>query len=178
MEFEWDQRKASANLRKHGVDFADAATVFHDDRVVTLSDDPDERRYITIGMDALGRVLVVIYAMRGERTRIISARHAARACSVREAGNMKREYDFSDGKRGAVIAEEPGKTRITIRIDNAVLDHFRRQVHRAGGGSYQTLINEALREHIRRDGIEAAVRRAVREELQDAGLHRAVDGGR
>jgi hypothetical protein len=91
---------------------------------------------------------------------------------------MKREYDFSDGKRGAVIAEEPGKTRITIRIDNAVLDHFRRQVHRAGGGSYQTLINEALREHIRRDGIEAAVRRAVREELQDAGLHRAVDGGR
>jgi hypothetical protein len=79
VEFEWDQRKGSANLRKHGVDFADAATVLHDNRAVTLSDDDsDERRYITIGMDALGRVLVVIYAMRGERTRIISARRSTR----------------------------------------------------------------------------------------------------
>jgi uncharacterized DUF497 family protein len=78
VEFEWDKRKASANLKKHRVDFADAAIVFNDDRAVTLSDDePDEQRYITIGTDALERVLVVIYTVRGERIRIISARHAS-----------------------------------------------------------------------------------------------------
>lgn len=88
---------------------------------------------------------------------------------------MKREYDFSKGKRGPVIPPEPGKTRITIRLDNSVLQHFRRRVHEAGGGNYQTLINDALRDHIRRQGIEAAVRRAVREELRDAGLSRPSD---
>jgi uncharacterized protein len=76
---EWDERKARANLRQHKVDFADAATVFEDDRAVTVAeDDPEEERYVTLGMDALGRVLVVVYAMRGERIRIISARRATR----------------------------------------------------------------------------------------------------
>jgi len=85
---------------------------------------------------------------------------------------IKREYDFSKGKRGPVITPEPGKTRITIRLDNEVLDHFRRQVHEMGRGNYQTLINDALGEHIRRGSIEAAVRRAVRQELKQAGLDR------
>jgi uncharacterized protein (DUF4415 family) len=83
---------------------------------------------------------------------------------------MKREYDFSKGRRGPVLPPEPGKTRITIRLDNEVLDHFRRRVHEIGGSNYQTLINDALREHLRRGGIEAAVRRAVRRELKEAGL--------
>ena len=61
------------------------------------------------------------------------------------------------------------KHRITIRLDNEILNHFRKRVHQMGGGNYQTLINDALREHIRRGGIEAAVRRAV-EELRGAGL--------
>ncbi len=87
---------------------------------------------------------------------------------------MKREYDFSKGKRGAVVPSEPGKTRITIRLDNEILDHFRKRVHEMGGGNYQTLINEALREHLRRGGIEAAVRRAVRQELKEAGLKRVA----
>jgi uncharacterized protein (DUF4415 family) len=89
---------------------------------------------------------------------------------------MKREYDFGKGKRGPVVPPEPGKTRITIRLDNEILDHFRRQVHEMGGGNYQTLINDALREHIRRGGIEAAVRRAIRQELKDARLKRVADG--
>jgi len=89
---------------------------------------------------------------------------------------MKREYDFSKGRRGAVVPTKPGKTRITIRLDNKVLDYFRKQVHEMGGGNYQTLINDALREHIRRGGIEAAVRRAVREELKGARLNRSADG--
>ena len=87
---------------------------------------------------------------------------------------MKREYDFSKGKRGAVLPPEPGKTRITIRLDNQILDHFRNRVHQMGGGSYQTLINEALREHIRRGSIEAAVRRAVRKEIR--GLKQTAGG--
>jgi uncharacterized DUF497 family protein len=67
VEFEWDERKARANLRKHQIDFADAATMFQDDRAVTLpGEDLKEERYLTIGMDALGRVLVVAYTMRGE----------------------------------------------------------------------------------------------------------------
>jgi uncharacterized protein (DUF4415 family) len=63
---------------------------------------------------------------------------------------MKREYDFSKGRRGAVVRPEAGMTRITIRLDNKVLDHFRELVHEMGGGDYQTLINDALREHIPR----------------------------
>ena len=77
MEFEWDPRKAAVNLRKHDVDFADAATVLHDDRAITIPDEgSDEERFVTIGMDALGRVLVVVYTWRDERPRLISARRA------------------------------------------------------------------------------------------------------
>ncbi len=75
--FEWDERKAQANLRKHRVDFADAVTMFEDVRAVTVvDDDPEEERYVTIGTDALGRVLVVAYTIRGDCIRIISARRA------------------------------------------------------------------------------------------------------
>jgi len=82
---------------------------------------------------------------------------------------MKKEYDFSQGKRGAIDPTPPGKTRITIRLDNDILVWFRHQVHLAGGGNYQTLINEALREYIKRhdESIEEVVRRVVREELQN-----------
>ncbi len=79
---------------------------------------------------------------------------------------MKKEYDFSKGKRGAVIPS-PGKTRITIRIDDTVLNWFRAQAHKRGGGNYQTMINEALRRFIAsQDGhMEDLVRRVLREEL-------------
>jgi BrnA antitoxin of type II toxin-antitoxin system len=80
---------------------------------------------------------------------------------------MKKEYDFTRGKRGAVLSIPRGKTRITIRIDDDVLDWFRNQVHQAGGGSYQTLINLALREHIARDSqrLEETLKHVLREEL-------------
>ena len=83
---------------------------------------------------------------------------------------MKSEYDFSKGKRGAVLPAPKGKTRITIRVDDDILDWFRNQVEGAGGGSYQTLINSALREYITRqqEPIEVILRRVVREELQNA----------
>lgn len=80
---------------------------------------------------------------------------------------MKREYDFRHGRRGPVLKPAPGKTRITIRLDNQILDWFRAQVHAAAGGNYQTLINAALREHIKaeREPIERTIRRVIREEI-------------
>jgi uncharacterized protein (DUF4415 family) len=80
---------------------------------------------------------------------------------------MKKEYDFSRGKRGAVLRMPPGKTRITIRIDDDILQWFRDQVHAAGGGNYQTLINNALREHLeaRSEGLKDSLRIVLREEL-------------
>ncbi len=69
--------KAAANFAKHKVDFADAATVLADDMAITIRDDtPEEERFVTVGMDALGRVLVVIYTWREDRIRLISARKA------------------------------------------------------------------------------------------------------
>jgi uncharacterized protein (DUF4415 family) len=82
---------------------------------------------------------------------------------------MKEEYNFSKGKRGAIEPAPPGKTRITIRIDNDILDWFRHEVDRMGGGNYQTLINNALREYVLQENlpIEEILRRVVREELSN-----------
>ena len=78
MAYEWDPKKAVSNLRKHKVDFADAVAVFEDDFAVTIDDDdPKEKRYVTIGMDALARVVVVVYTWRGSDIRLISARKAS-----------------------------------------------------------------------------------------------------
>ena len=63
---------------------------------------------------------------------------------------MRKEYDFSKAERGPVVRLSKGKTRITIRLDDDVLAWFKRQVHKGGGGSYRSLINAALREHIKR----------------------------
>jgi uncharacterized protein (DUF4415 family) len=81
------------------------------------------------------------------------------------------EYDFSQGKRGAIDPVGAGKTRITIRIDDDVLEWFREQVHQAGGGNYQTLMNEALRVHIQQqhEPLESTLRRVLREELERTG---------
>lgn len=77
MDYEWDERTASLNLRKHGVDFADAIGVFDDETAVTVPDtSADEERLVTLGSDFLGRLLVVVYTWRDERIRIISARRA------------------------------------------------------------------------------------------------------
>ena len=79
MDVEWDRAKALANRRKHGVDFADAVAVFEDDQAMTIQDESsEEERFITIGMDAFARVLVVVYTWRNERIRLISARKAIR----------------------------------------------------------------------------------------------------
>lgn len=79
MVYQWNPAKAAANLRKHGIDFADAISVFSDDLAITIPDERfDEDRFVTMGLDALGRVLVVVYSLRGNDIRVISARKATR----------------------------------------------------------------------------------------------------
>jgi uncharacterized protein (DUF4415 family) len=80
----------------------------------------------------------------------------------------EKEYNFDKAEQGAVVKSTPGKTRITIRIDTDILNWFRNQVHEAGGGNYQTLINEALREYVRYQDrtLENTLRKVIREELQ------------
>jgi hypothetical protein len=80
VEIEWDARKAATNLRKHGIDFADAALVFEDDLALTRPDlqSQDEERFVTLGHDPQGRLLVVAYTWREERIRVISALEATK----------------------------------------------------------------------------------------------------
>ena len=87
MEFDWDPPKAIINRRRHGIDFADAGTVFHDDQAITIPDEgsDEEDRFVTLGMDVLGRILVVVYTWREDLPRLISARKA----TVRE----RRQYE-------------------------------------------------------------------------------------
>jgi uncharacterized protein (DUF4415 family) len=97
-----------------------------------------------------------------------------------------RNIDFSRARRGPVIKPEPGKTKISIRLDNAVLQYFRDVVDKAGGGNYQTLINDALLEHVHRRSTLDVVRQVVREELapygtgrtSNARMHRAARSAR
>ena len=81
---------------------------------------------------------------------------------------MQDEYDFSDGKRGALDPLPAGKTRITIRLDDDLIEWFRNQAEQAGGGNYQTAINQALRSYIEHQSLEEILRRVVREELRNA----------
>ena len=92
------------------------------------------------------------------------------------AAEPYRDLDFTNAKRGPVVPSDPGKTKISIRLDNRVLEYFRGLVEKAGGGNYQTLINDALMEYLQQQSMLEAVRQAVREELrpvvEQAGLTR------
>lgn len=81
------------------------------------------------------------------------------------AAEPYRDIDFSNAKRGPVIPVEPGKTKISIRLDNAVIEYFRARVDRAGSGNYQTMINDALVAYIQQRSMIEVVRQVVREEL-------------
>lgn len=81
---------------------------------------------------------------------------------------MRKEYNFKGARRGAIVRPPPGKTRITIRLDDDVLEWFRNRTDSAGGGSYQTMINAALRTVMQegQSNIEPLLRRVLREELK------------
>ena len=77
MGIEWDGKKAISNLKKHGIDFADAVSILEDERAITINNEyQNEERFVTIGMDSCGRILVVVYTWRDTRIRIIAARKA------------------------------------------------------------------------------------------------------
>lgn len=80
MSFEWDPAKALANARKHGVEFADAVAALEDEDAITVPDEDaeDEERFVTLGRDAFGRLLIVVYTWREENIRLISARRATK----------------------------------------------------------------------------------------------------
>jgi uncharacterized protein (DUF4415 family) len=171
VECEWDPAKARANAAKHRVHFGDAVAALEDERAVTIRDhfSDEEERWITLGQDAMG-VSWGLFVARGEcAADFRAAGNAARAQEV-HGESMKREYDFSKGKRGPVVAVPKTKERITIRLDGDILDWFRSEVERAGGGNYQTLINDALRQHIQRadESFEKTLRRVIREEIRRA----------
>ena len=77
--------------------------------------------------------------------------------------------DFSKGKRGSLVTPDPNKIRITIRLDGDVINHFKKIVNKAGGGNYQTLINNALREYIEEQNksLEMTLRKVIRDELYE-----------
>lgn len=79
--------------------------------------------------------------------------------------------DFNKGKRGAVIEPDPNKVRITIRLDSDIIEYFKNKVHSAGGGNYQTMINESLHNYIRSNekSLEDTLRKVIREEFKQAG---------
>ena len=82
---------------------------------------------------------------------------------------MKANYDFTKGKRGAVVPPSGNKSRITIRIDSKIIEWFKVQVEKAGKGNYQTLINDALARHIAQEdqSLETLLRKVIREELKE-----------
>lgn len=89
--FEWDPHKSRANVRRHGVEFADAVAVFEDERAITIRDDltaVDEQRWLTLGRDIRGRILVVAFTWRNDRIRVFSARHAT--------ASERRQYAAED----------------------------------------------------------------------------------
>ena len=81
MDYQWDPKKAEINYKKHGVDFADAVGIFEDDWSLTIKEQiaEGEQRFVTIGVDFLGHIIVVVYTYRGEGVRLISARPATKA---------------------------------------------------------------------------------------------------
>ncbi len=166
MVLEWDPKKAASNLRKHGVRFTDAYGVLEDPHALTVDDPhPEEDRYLTLGMDTLGRLLHLHEAREPDSRHLCSEGDDLRAETLR--GRPMTEHDSRKGQRGPVIQVPGGKTRITIRLDDDVLEWFREQADAAGGANYQTLINQALREYIeeKAEPLEEKIRRIVREEI-------------
>ena len=145
--------------------FSDAEIVLYDPRALTMEDADvkDEQRHVSIGADALGRVPVVVLSTAG----IPSGLYPRGPQPGKRGVRMKKEYDFSKAKRGAVLPQK-GKTRITIYIDDDVLEAFRNRADDTGRG-YQTLINDALRVHLGQASKvldEDTLRKILREELE------------
>lgn len=162
MRFEWNEDKADANRRKHGVTFEEACKVFGDPLHLSLLDRSFsyyEERWVTLGQTA-GEGLVLVAHLyfdddADEVIRVISARRATMSERKRyESGfgmdddfELKEEYDFSHAVRGRFY--QPNKRTTTIRLDDDIVLYFKKQAGERKVG-YQTLVNAALREYVNR----------------------------
>ena len=158
------------NTRKHGIEFVNAVIVFDDGRAIALADEHPPGRalcYVWRGRSGTGIGSFLYGTGKHDSNNISSKGDFARTSSIRGKADMKRQYDLSAGKRGRVIPLPQEKVRITIRLDRDVLEYFRDQVRKAHRGNYQTLINDALRDHIQRPGLAQQVGAEVRSILRD-----------
>jgi uncharacterized protein (DUF4415 family) len=176
--FEWDEEsKAGINFRKHSVHMPEAIPVFDDPHSITITDDESDprgpiyhARRGCAGPFACGRLYL---AWRKHTDHFRATRRAAGTRTVR-GRTMKDHYDFSKGKRGRVLppeSEPEGKVRITIRLDQDIVDRFLEMAEQSGGVTgYQTLINRALREYLegKAPRLEHTLRRIIREELKSS----------
>jgi len=152
MRFDWDPDKASRNLRKHGVSFEEAQSVFYDEFAVQFLDAEHsdvEERFIMPGMSHSARLLVVVHCERcaGEVIRITSARKAtaSEAKHYQKVSSMKAEYDFSKMKARKNPYASKLKRPVTMRLSEDVVAYFKAMAKEAGV-PYQTLINLYLRD--------------------------------
>jgi uncharacterized DUF497 family protein len=150
LHFEWDERKAAANVKKHGVSFEEARSVFYDERA-KLIDDPDhsedEDRFVLLGLSSALRLLVVCHCYRGDGgvIRFISARKATakETKSTGEGVIMRKQYDFSNARKNPYAAQL--KKQVTIRLDEESIGYFK-SLSEEVGIPYQSLINLYLRD--------------------------------
>jgi uncharacterized protein len=135
MDVKCNSAKAMANLMKHGVSFADAEAVLWDPHALSMEDTDagNEQRFIALGLDSVGRVLVVVYAWK----ELTSGLYQREKRVWESEDIMRSKYDFSKAKRGAVISDR-GKERITIFLDKEVVSEFR---ERAEGNSGDSILN-------------------------------------
>lgn len=167
-EVEYDPDKARSNLLKHGVSFAHGEQVLRDPFGVTIEDIQfvNERRMSPWGW--MHWVECWLWFIHRAKTESGSCRRARRAL-MRKRNIMRKEYDFSQGKRGPVL-QSTGKTRITIMLDDDIIETFRQRAEARGMG-YQTLINEALRAALGDHHVpitEVRLRAILREELKSS----------
>jgi uncharacterized DUF497 family protein len=167
MAVTFDPRKDAANVKKHGVSLAEGDGVSSDPLAVTIEDETaqGEQRFVTLGANVFDSLRVVVWTPGA--TIFASFRFVNR--HQRKEGTMKKEYNFSKGKRGAVMPQS-GKTRITIYLDDAILQRFKAESERTGKG-YQTLINDALKSYVGlmdKPLTADMVRKIVREELSSS----------
>lgn len=165
MAIEFDPEKNEVNLQKNGVPLSKGEGALNDPLALTMEDETSEgeQRFVTLDSNTFGSLMVVVWSPRRENARIIRSGTP----SLRNEGTMKKEYDFSKAKRGAVVPTF-GKTRITIYLDDEILRRFKAKSEKFGKG-YQTLINEALGTYV---GVKEEpltpelIRKIVREELE------------
>ena len=184
MRYEWDPKKAEANQRDHDVNVADAVSVFEDDFALTQEDSDAE------GANSASSPLVwtqpayfwlwstPIAGPTSFDSFLHGKQISLKGLIMKNiAAEPYRNIDFSRAKRGPVVKPEPGKTKISIRLDNTVLEYFRALVDHAGGGNYQSLINDALLAHIHQRSMLDAVRQVVKEELSTSSHKRGLTPG-